>query len=293
MENEQAADQQIEKVIAKKTCGLVMPISPIDGMSAEHWSDVRVILEQVAMECGFETRLVSAANVSGLLPARIVTNLYLNDIVICDVSGRNPNVMFELGLRLAFDKPTIIIKDDATEYTFDIQSIGHIDYPRSLRINKMEVFKEELKKSINETYQKKIDDPSYSTFLKHYQIYETKGLSESTNFESFVTNQLENLSQEIASLKPAKRTGWGLKTSKGNYNNPDFDPKRLNELARRDFNAFLEVMKKLVMEDLQISPTSPMTDEILDMVAHDMYRHMIKSGIHTDKNIIVKYLSKE
>jgi hypothetical protein len=34
---------------------------------------------------------------------------------LCDVSGKNANVMFELGLRLAFDNPTIIIKDDKTE----------------------------------------------------------------------------------------------------------------------------------------------------------------------------------
>ena len=49
----------------------------------------------------------------------IVQNLYLNPIVVCDVSGKNANVMFELGLRLAFDKPTIIIKDDKTDYSFD------------------------------------------------------------------------------------------------------------------------------------------------------------------------------
>jgi hypothetical protein len=32
---------------------------------------------------------------------------------------KNPNVMFELGMRLAFDKPAIIIKDNRTNYSFD------------------------------------------------------------------------------------------------------------------------------------------------------------------------------
>jgi len=40
-------------------------------------------------------------------------------MIVCDISGRNPNVMFELGLRLAFDKPAIIIKDEITPYSFD------------------------------------------------------------------------------------------------------------------------------------------------------------------------------
>jgi hypothetical protein len=293
MENHQAADQQNETVITTKTCGLVMPISPLDGMPAEHWSDIRLILEQVAIECGFETRLVSAANVSGLLPARIVTNLYQNDIVICDVSGRNPNVMFELGLRLAFDKPTIIIKDDATEYTFDIQSIGHIDYPRSLRINKMEVFKEELRKSINETYQKKIDDPAYSTFLKHYQIYESKGLAESTNFEAFVTNQLENLSQEIASLKPVKRSGRGLTDSKGRYYDPSFDIDKLKELANKDFQAFLGVVKRRVLQDMNITSAMLFTENLADEIYHEMEKYLRRIGIHVDQKIVRAFVLKD
>jgi hypothetical protein len=54
------------------------------------------------------------------------------------VSGKNPNVMFELGIRLAFDKATIIIKDDKTDYSFDTSVIQHIPYPRDLRHNQIE-----------------------------------------------------------------------------------------------------------------------------------------------------------
>ncbi len=54
-------------------------------------------------------------------------------IVVCDISARNANVMFELGMRLAFDKPTVIIKDERTPYSFDISSIEHLDYPSDLR----------------------------------------------------------------------------------------------------------------------------------------------------------------
>jgi hypothetical protein len=62
--------------------------------------------------------------------------------VIGDVSCKNPNVMFELGMRLAFDKPTIIIKDDQTSYSFDISPIQNLEYPRDLRFNKIIDFKE-------------------------------------------------------------------------------------------------------------------------------------------------------
>jgi hypothetical protein len=41
--------------------------------------------------------------------------------------------MFELGMRLAFDKPTIVIKDDVTKFNFDTSPIKHLQYRRDLR----------------------------------------------------------------------------------------------------------------------------------------------------------------
>jgi len=87
-----------------------MPISEIDGCSAEHWEDVLNILCEAIDEAGFKANLVSSSSDVGVIQKRIIQNLYNNPIVVCDVSGKNPNVMFELGMRLAFDKPTIIIK---------------------------------------------------------------------------------------------------------------------------------------------------------------------------------------
>ena len=122
------------------TCGLVMPISAIDGCSADHWSEVKSIVTEsieVISEQKFVVRLVSDADDVGVIQKRIVQNIYSSDVIVCDVSGKNPNVMFELGLRLAFDKPTVIIKDDKTDYAFDTAIIEHLSYPRDLRFAKI------------------------------------------------------------------------------------------------------------------------------------------------------------
>jgi hypothetical protein len=90
-------------------CGIVMPVSTCDGCTAEHWLEVQEILSEAIKAADFAPQLVSDADDVGIIQKRIIHNLYENPIVVCDVSGKNPNVMFELGLRLAFDKPTIII----------------------------------------------------------------------------------------------------------------------------------------------------------------------------------------
>ncbi|KLT64741.1 hypothetical protein [Pedobacter sp. BMA] len=182
------------------TCGIVMPISKIDGLETDHWSEVLSILQDVAKAAGFKSDLVSASEFAGVIQSRIVQNLYQNEIVIVDVSGKNPNVMFELGLRLAFDKATIVVIDDQTDISFDTGPIEHLIYPRDLRHGKIIIFKEQLKKKIIATY-KKSKEPDYSTFLKHFGTFDLKGLKEKDgNFNDLIVSTLESMTKQISIL---------------------------------------------------------------------------------------------
>ena len=175
-------------------CGLVMPISEIDGYSAEHWLDVKAILTAALTDSGFAVSLVSDADEVGVIQRRIVQNLYQNALVVCDVSGKNPNVMFELGLRLAFDKPTIIVKDDITAYSFDTAPIEHLTYPRDLRYAKILAFKASLAAKAEATLSKAKDDPSFSTFLKHFGEFERSKLEASAmSSDDVILEELRDL----------------------------------------------------------------------------------------------------
>jgi hypothetical protein len=188
--------------IESPKCGIVMPISAIDNLTAEHWSEVLSILKESINSSGFTPNLVSDSDESGIIQKRIIHNLYSNELVICDVSAKNPNVMFELGLRLAFDKPTIIIKDDKTDYTFDTSIIEHLSYPRDLRFSKINIFKESLKKKINATYEKSQKDSNYTTFLKHFGEYKIAQLAEKeVTSEKYILNALDDLKDEISIIR--------------------------------------------------------------------------------------------
>lgn len=158
--------KEIKEETQKKTCGIIMPIAPHPDYPPDHWKDVLNILTEALGQTEFEPKLVSDDVAIGLIHDRIVNNIYNNEIVVCDVSSKNPNVMFELGLRLAFDKPTIIVKDENTGYSFDTGVIEHIPYPSSLRFSQIVKFKDELIKRINATYKKSVSEPNYSPFLK-------------------------------------------------------------------------------------------------------------------------------
>jgi hypothetical protein len=175
-------------------CGVIRPIAEIDGLSPTHWEDVGKIISSAAASAGYTARLVSDASYSGVILKNIVSNLYNDPIVICDVSGKNPNVMFELGLRLAFDKPTIIVKDDKTSYSFDTSPIKHIEYPRDLRYYQMIEFQHKIKLSMIETMREFNANTEYSTFLKHFGEFKVAVLNQKeVPFEAFITEQIDDL----------------------------------------------------------------------------------------------------
>lgn len=54
--------------------------------------------------------------------ADIITPIYNTDIVLADLTGLNPNVMYELGIAHSFNKKTIIItRDDLSKLPFDLK----------------------------------------------------------------------------------------------------------------------------------------------------------------------------
>jgi nucleoside 2-deoxyribosyltransferase len=185
-------------------CGLVMPISAIDGCPVEHWTQVQNFLREAVAEIDepvFHAKLVSEEADVGVILKRIVQNVYNADIVICDVSGKNANVMFELGMRLAFDKPVVIIKDDRTDYSFDTGVIEHLLYPRDLRYPVMVEFKERLKEKVRATYLATKAD-GYQGFLKNFGTFKVAHIQEKTvGLDEAILDAVQNLQRDVARLQ--------------------------------------------------------------------------------------------
>ncbi|MEA5427497.1 hypothetical protein [Arcicella lustrica] len=226
-------EANVSPVLSKKTCGIIMPIADHSDYPMGHWKEVLQIIKDSLSETEFEVKLVSDNIEIGLIHERIVTNIYTNDIVICDVSSKNPNVMFELGMRLAFDKPTIIIKDETTGYSFDTSVIEHLNYQSSLRHYNIESFKVELKKRVIATYKKSIDNNEYSPFLKSFSrtipLTPSKLTSTELPLNEYIINKIDKLSSKVSRIESSilnrtitKASSFDLFSSKSILNREDF-----------------------------------------------------------------------
>jgi nucleoside 2-deoxyribosyltransferase len=188
-------------------CGIIMPISTTNDLSSEHWTEVKTIIQDAVdsiPEPKFSARLVSDADDVGVIHKRIVQGVYSSDIVVCDVSARNPNVMFELGMRLAFDKPTVIIKDDKTDYAFDTSIIEHIAYPRDLRFSRIVAFKRQLADKVLATYKAATTNSEHSTFLKNFGTFKVAKLDQAIGSpDQLLLDMVTDVHREITRLRRA------------------------------------------------------------------------------------------
>src|SRR5262249_33834613 len=78
---------------------------------------LRNLITPAAVEAGFKVETAKKEG-SDVIQSTIVNDLLAADIVIADLSDHNPNVLFELGMRMAFDKPVALIKARGTPAIF-------------------------------------------------------------------------------------------------------------------------------------------------------------------------------
>lgn len=63
---------------------------------------------------------------------RIYNQIAKADLVIADMTGRNPNVFYEVGYAHALGKATILITRDAEDIPFDLKHFPHVVYEKGI-----------------------------------------------------------------------------------------------------------------------------------------------------------------
>lgn len=135
-----------------KKCFVIMPISDVDGYPKGHFDRVyKHIIEPACRLVGYEPIRADETSKTNVIIVDILKNILDSDMAICDLSARNPNVFYELGFRQAFNKKTVLMKDEKTDRPFDISAIRSFEYQSSLRIDLVNEAIEKLARSLTET----------------------------------------------------------------------------------------------------------------------------------------------
>lgn len=135
-----------------KNCFVIMPISDHDGYDKGHFNRVyEDIIKPAVTLANFTPTRADEVKQTNFIHLDILTKLIDAPIAICDLSARNPNVLFELGIRQAFDKPVVLIQEKGTPKIFDIGPLRYLEYSKDMKYHEVLKSQEELKNAIEAT----------------------------------------------------------------------------------------------------------------------------------------------
>lgn len=113
----------------KEKCFVIMPISDQGDYPKGHFHKVYEQIFIPAIEdAGYEAYRVDQNKISDPIINKIFDAIQNCPMAICDLSNKNPNVLYELGLRQAYDKPVVLIQDEKTDRIFDVSGINTVYY---------------------------------------------------------------------------------------------------------------------------------------------------------------------
>lgn len=183
---------------SKKRCFIIMPIADTPGYAPDHFTRVyEYIIKPACINAGFIPDRADDTKNTNTIILDILNQIVNADMAICDLSSRNPNVMYELGIRQAFNLPVVLLKDDLTSRVFDTSHLRDVPYDHTLRIDTVEEAISKLTEAIEATYERR-DEDTHSLIkmlgIHPAKIPEKKEIAQDT---ALILDAINNLNYRI------------------------------------------------------------------------------------------------
>ena len=99
----------------------MMPFHP-------NFTPVYEALQRVAAACGLRCRRADDIWENPAVIQDVVSLIDKSRIVICDCTGRNPNVFYEAGIAHTLGREVILITQSAEDIPFDLRHLRYVQY---------------------------------------------------------------------------------------------------------------------------------------------------------------------
>jgi hypothetical protein len=155
----------------RPVCFVIMPFSErTDAYATGFFTEVFASLFKPIEMAGFEARTAKRQG-SDVIQAAIVNELLDSSIVLCDLTEHNPNVLFELGVRMASELPTALVKATGTNPIFDVDQMLRVEsYNPNMWPSTVRADVPKLAAHIKEAYATRETQRSYMAILRQVAV---------------------------------------------------------------------------------------------------------------------------
>lgn len=148
-------------------CFVVMPFRERNEKYAKGFFDevLQNLITPAGCDAGFNVRTANRKG-SDIIQSTILNDLLNADLVLADLTEHNPNVLFELGMRIAKDKPIVLIRAEGTGQIFDVDNMLRVyDYNPNLWPSTVKKDVPKLAEFIKASWQNQDSDQTYLKIL--------------------------------------------------------------------------------------------------------------------------------
>ncbi len=193
-----------EKKKAKSSCFVIAPIGEEESETRKR-SDkmLKYVIAPVAEERGYEAVRADQISEPGLITSQVIQHVADDDLVIADLSERNPNVFYELALRHALKKPLVQLMAKGERIPFDVAGMRTIEIDIN-DLDSVESAKESLGEQIEavEKDPESIDTPISFAFdlqqLRQSENPEERSLADVVAALSELRSEVNDLERHIS-----------------------------------------------------------------------------------------------
>ncbi len=254
-----------------KDCFVIMPFSKSRSHTKDKWTEIFEKLFKPAWD-EFKIDCYRTQVPRGSITKDIIEKLFSASIVFADLTDSNPNVMYELGVRHTFRKPSIMVNAKGSGIPFDVNAYHVFAYENTLKgledlKNHIAMVIQDIKKHPNKPDNPVWDFGHINDFLAdHYRNIEAIQKLEALH-EEFQSN-LGRCDEFVEAIK-------GIKLSKDDVESRTLkrnsDEENKLEMARR---AFFPNIRNDAITHLEITRYIDFADEDWGILSEidDFYR---------------------
>lgn len=231
----------------EKICFIIMPISDYVGYDEGHFGRVyEHLIKPAVVKAGFTPLRADEVKRTNYIAIDILKRIVSAEMCLCDISSKNPNVLYELGIRQAFDLPVTFIKDSITDRVFDIQGFRDIEYDEKMRVDNVQQNIEAIAETIINTFEMKEDD-EVNSLISLLGIEPAKVVKKEISKETeLLLSRIDNLSNQM----------WEVKTHlNATLHKPSlsvgFEPVMLGEQESKELLSIDEITKGRMVHHLK------------------------------------------
>lgn len=194
-------------VASEKVCFIISPIGQAETETNRKANGLySAVIRPVLNDLGYECVRADEIDASGSINNQIINRIIESELVIVNLSGLNPNVMYELALRHAIGKPVIMLKEGSfNDMPFDIIDQRTISYNDDL--NSVVNTQNDLRKKIESIKaDSDIDNPFYTAIKLKKAMHDVGSNEKENSADGILMNEIL---KEIRTLRNYSVRGKG------------------------------------------------------------------------------------